>query len=676
MQIFESCRAYFQGGLVFSIWSDTTDDNEPMSVRSDIGDDSLKLSIAVIPGLLYERHSDTKGSRMISSSGSQLPETTGSSIFFHLGRASQLFLASLGLIIMACPCSTLLAATPLLTPADVKIFEEKGTKDSDFLSNLINHNTLIGRFPLVSSNDTDLIFAMNIGNEHDVNNREDQEEPQGAGAPQMQPLTDLPLPPMSREQIAEIIRNLNLGLPEDTMTTLLSNIPEMPPDDSLTIASMIAQVKASLQINVDQNQNAILETLSYIQGTESPVNPGSSQHQQSLAYLMLAYYTAINSSSASSQSAHAFFTSFLLHAADMAGMCGFLHHLHAAQLLGRDKPIKDKEVLKENVAISYLVFSGLKDLVTERIKFLQQLEDSLESEQSGKSVDALLRDAAKLLNDGIDRNGMSSYKRQLKSAERMLELIEKYGEDEPELVAWNYQFLNLIDVIRLIINPFAPECEYPNVNIESIEDYFRESGKRTSFYSGRSKRNELFKEIKRVLVDATLKQGNQDVKSFKKLFVYLKIYLAQQLHLTFTVENDCDVIMETLAIGFRALLEQSYDLLALLPDTAIGSNDTGQGDQVMHDMAAKGQGGKEPGEEENRKKDQEKRIKYLKKLVVWLEYCLYSNDHSDSNESEKTDTDSSDFESLHGKSDFEVTDSDMNDFDGDDVDIPEGVTRN
>ncbi|WP_257292533.1 hypothetical protein [Endozoicomonas sp. ONNA1] len=77
---------------------------------------------------------------MISSSGSQLPETTGSSIFFHLGRARQLFLASLGLIIMACPCSTLLAATPLLTPADVKIFEEKGTKDSDFLSNLINHN--------------------------------------------------------------------------------------------------------------------------------------------------------------------------------------------------------------------------------------------------------------------------------------------------------------------------------------------------------------------------------------------------------------------------------------------------------------------------------------------------------------------------------------------------------
>ncbi|WOG30325.1 hypothetical protein [Endozoicomonas sp. 8E] len=611
---------------------------------------------------------------MISHSITQLSKTARSSKFSHRTKATQLVAGTLGNIVMACSCPAMLAANPFFTPFDERFVEEKGVKESDYLSALINHNSLTGRVPLATPNDTNFIFAMNAGNKHGINKSKGRKEPQGAGATQMQPLMDLPLWPMSRAQIAEIIRKLNLGLSEDTITTLLNNVPEMPPGDNLTIAGMIEQVKTSLQINFDQNQNAILETLSYIQGTETPVNPSNSEHQQRLACLLLAYYAAINTSTASPHNAHAFFTSFLLHAADMAGMSGFLHHLHIAQLLGRDKPVKDKVFLKENVAISSLVFSGLKILETERIKFLQLVLDPSESEQVSISVDAILRETAKLLNDGIDRNGMSSHKRQLKSSERMLELIEEYGEDKPELIAWNYHFLNLVNVVCLILNPFAPECECPNVTIENIEDYFRESGKSTTFYSGRDKRRDLLEELKKVSMDMMLDQKNQDVKSFKKLFLYIKIYLAQQLNLNFTDENDCDTLVETLAIGFRALLEQSYDLLALLPDKAIGSNDTEQVDEVMHDKAAKEHEGTEPGEEEKRKRNQKKRIKYLKKLVGWLEYYFGSSemvpDPTDSSESEKSDTDSSDFDSSDFDNNPDWTDSDWIDSDGSDVDTP------
>ncbi len=245
---------------------------------------------------------------MVSQSISQLSKTTRLSILTHCTRASQLVAGSLG-IIMACPCMALLAANPLLTPVDEIFFEGKGTKESDFLPDLINHNALTGRFTLINPNDTHLIFAMNTGNEQDVNEIEVQGEPQGAEAPQMQPLMNLSLPPMSREQIAEIIRKLNSGLSEDTLTTLLNKIPEMSPGNNLTIASMIEQVKASLHVDLDQNQNAIMEALSYLQVTLSPVDLNNSQQQESLAYLLLAYYAAINSSGASSQRAHV----FLLH---------------------------------------------------------------------------------------------------------------------------------------------------------------------------------------------------------------------------------------------------------------------------------------------------------------------------------------------------------------------------
>ncbi len=563
---------------------------------------------------------------------------------------------------MVCPCSTLLALNPLPTPVDERFFQEKGAKGSDLLSDLINHNALMGAFPLVTPNDTELIFAMNPVNEQEVNKSQEQQEPQGAGAQQMQPLTDLSLPPMSREQIVEIIRKLNSGLPEDSITALLNNIPETPPSDNLTIAGMIKQVEATLQVDVDQSQNAILETLSHIQSTESPVDPNNSQHQQSLAYLMLAYYAAINSSDASSQGAHVFFNSFLLHAAYMAGIPRL--HLQKDGLLGEDGPIKDQDVLKENVAKSSLVFSGLKFLATERIKFLQQLEDSLESEQSNTSAEALLRDAAKLLNDGIDRNGISIYKRQQITAERMLALIKEYGENEPELVAWNNQFLNLIDLLGLMLDPFASEYVDLNAHIVKIEDYFRKSGKGTTFYNYMDKKRKLLKEIKKLIADAMRDHENQEHKSFLKLLGHLKSYIAQQLHVAFPDKNDYQVIQVTLGTGFRALRDQSYDLLLVLYDITTGSDVVEQADEVTHVEAVKEQQEKELGKEEKKKKHLQRRLNYLNEFVQWLDWFFRRRvcvpDHCYDSDSESDDTRSY---------------SDGSDSEGDDVDTPEGVTQ-
>lgn len=112
---------------------------------------------------------------MISHFSFQLSKTIRSLIYSHRTGTNQLLAGSLG-IILVCPCSTLLASNPLLTPVDERFVEGKGTKDSDFLSDLINHNALIGRFPLATPNDTNLIFAMNTENERDVNKSEEQEE--------------------------------------------------------------------------------------------------------------------------------------------------------------------------------------------------------------------------------------------------------------------------------------------------------------------------------------------------------------------------------------------------------------------------------------------------------------------------------------------------------------------
>ncbi|WOG30335.1 hypothetical protein [Endozoicomonas sp. 8E] len=569
---------------------------------------------------------------MISHSISQLSKTIRLSIFTHCTRASQLVAGSLG-IIMACPCMALLAANPLLTPVDEGFFEGKGTKESDFLSDLINHNALTGRFPLVTPNDTNLIFAMNTGNEQDVNEIEVQEEPQGAEAAQMQPLMNLSLPPMSREQIAEIIRKLNSGLSEDTLTTLLNNIPEMPPGNNLTIASMIEQVKASLHVDLDQNQNAIMEALSYIQGTLSPVDLNNSQQQENLAYLLLAYYAAINSSGASSQRTHVFFTSLLLHAAEIAGISRL--HWHKDELLGKSKPIKDKNVLKENVAESSSIFSGLKSFETERMKLLQQLEAPLESGQSNDVlVDSLLRDAAKLLNKNINSHRIAIYKRQQRSADHMLELIQEYGNEEPELVAWGNQFLNLIDVISLMLDPFDhSRCSYVETEIDNIKKYFRASGKTTTFYNYERKEKELFKRIENWITLTYNALGNLEPKLFRKLLVHIKYYINQQLHKVFPDQNDYCVILEILIVGFKDLVFQSFELWELLPDTtigllpsdtSIGSNDAEQANEAM-DEAAKLQR-KELRKRlrdkaaKLQKRDLIKRLYYLMAFTKWLDY--------------------------------------------------------
>ncbi|WP_422475166.1 hypothetical protein [Endozoicomonas sp. ALB032] len=582
---------------------------------------------------------------MISQSISQLSKTTRLSIFTHRTRASQLVAGSLG-IIMACHCSTLLAANPLLTPVDERFFAGKGTKESDFLSDLINHNALTGRFPLATPNDTNLIFAMNTGYEQDVNESEVQEQPQGAEAPQMQPLMNLSLPPMSREQIAEIIRKLNSGLSEDTLTTLLNNIPEMPPGNNLTIATMIEQVKASLHVDLDENQNAIMKTLSYILGTLSPVDLNNSQQQESFAYLLVAYYAAINSSGASSQRAHVFFTSFLLHAAEIAGLSRL--HWHKEVLLGKRKPIEDKNVLKENVAKSFSVFSGLKFFETERIKLLQQLENPLESGQPDNvSVVGLLSGAFKLLNHDIDKHGMPKYVRQRRSAEHMLDLIRAYGGVRPELVAWGNQYLNLIDIISLMVDPFDhPECWDVIADIANIEKYFKASGKKTTFYNSERKKKKLFKEIKKGIAEKIIDLGSLEPRTFLKLLVHIKYYICQQLHVDFPDENDSFVILATLTTGFKALVVQSLNLSELPPDTTIGADDAEQANEAMDDEAAKLE-----------KKDLMKRLELLNEFSKWLDYLIgWSTEVSEFNyesESERSDTDSSDYKSYSDGSDSE-----------------------
>ncbi|WP_422410553.1 MULTISPECIES: hypothetical protein [unclassified Endozoicomonas] len=569
---------------------------------------------------------------MISHSISQLSKTTRLSIFTHRTRASQLVAGSLG-IIMACPCMALLAENPLLTQVDEIFFEGKGTKESNFLPDLINHNALTGRFPLINPNDTNLIFAMNTGNEQDVNEIEVQEEPQGAEAAQMQPLMNLSLPPMSREQIAEIIRKLNSGLSEDTLTTLLNNIPEMPPGNNLTIASMIEQAKASLHVDLDQNQNAIMEALSYLQGTLSPVDLNNSQQQESLAYLLLAYYAAIKSNGASSQRAHVFFTSFLIHAAEIAGISRL--HWHKDELLGKSKPIKDKNVLKENVEKSSSVFSGLKSFETERMKLFQQLEAPLESGQyNNVSVDSLLIEAAKLLNNNINSHRIAVYKRQQRSADHMLKLIQEYGDEEPELVAWGNQFLKLIDVISLMLDPFDhSRYSYVETDIVNIKKYFRASGKAITFYNYKRNEKELFQQIKFGMTVTYNNIGNLDPELFRKLLVQIKYYISQQLHRAFPDQNDYRALLTILTVGFKDLVFQSFELWELLPDTTIGllpsdttigSNDAEQANETM-DEAAKLQRKElrkrlRDKRAKLQKRDLIKRVYYLMKFTEWLDY--------------------------------------------------------
>ncbi|WP_252179909.1 hypothetical protein [Endozoicomonas sp. 4G] len=617
--------------------------------------------------------------------------------FTHRNKASQLIAGSFALIVMVFPCSTLLAGNPLLTPMDERLVEKKGTKESDFLSDLINLNSLSGRYPSVTPNSTDLIFAMNPGNERGVK-RKYQEESQGAGAQQMQPLVDFPLPAMSREQIAEIIRTLNPGLPEETITALLGNIPETPPVNNLTIASMIEKVQDILGITLTRYQNRILEALSHIQDTESPVKLDNMQDQQNLAYLLLAYYTAIKSGAAEPQRAHLFFNSFFLHAAEMAGISRL--YKQKDNLLGKRRLVKNKELLKENIAKSSSVFSSLKSLEEERITFLEPppkggavpFEDpSVEFEP----VNTLLSDAAKLLNHGIDRNGVSIYRRQQRSAQLMLKLIAKHGENEPELVAFINQFLKLVDIISqmLMPDPFASEYEALELHIVHIHNYFRGSGKSEIFYYSPETIGEFLGEIKHVIEEARRHPENQDPELFKKMIKNMRIYLALQLPLNFTDVCHRQVILETLIEGFINLLEQSYSLLAVFSDTTIGSDVAEQAEETMHSEVVKGSEGKEVNKKDKKKKHLQERIIHIEELVKWLGYYLdhptvYSDyvsesgrsdsdgSDSDGSDSDRSDSDGSDSDGSDSDgSDSDGSDSDGSDSDGSDSDIPEGVTQ-
>lgn len=133
-------------------------------------------------------------------------------------------------------------------------------------------------------------------------------ESEGAGAPQPRPLMEIPLPPMTRANVSAIIRGLNTGIDEVALNTMLSYIPKRLPNESLTINSMLRKLIRTLGIVFDDNQMMIKIVLSSIQGTTTPVDMTKPQQQQSLAILMLAYYTAINSNGISPEIAHVFLT--------------------------------------------------------------------------------------------------------------------------------------------------------------------------------------------------------------------------------------------------------------------------------------------------------------------------------------------------------------------------------
>ncbi|WP_422475162.1 hypothetical protein [Endozoicomonas sp. ALB032] len=266
------------------------------------------------------------------------------------------------------------------------------------------------------------------------------------------------------------------------------------------------------------------------------------------------------------------------------------------------------------------------------MKLLQQLEVPLESGQSNiVSVDLLLIDAAKLLNNNINSHRIAIYKRQQRSADHMLELIQEHGNEEPELVAWGNQFLKLIDVISLMLDPFD-QSRYSHVetDIVNIKKYFRASGKTTTFYNYERKEKALFKKIEIWITLTFTSLGNLEPELFRKLLVHIKYYINQQLHRAFPDQNDYCVILEILIVGFKDLVFQSFELWELLPGTTIGllptfvSHDSEQVNETM-DEAAKLQR-KELRKRlrdktaKLQKRDLIKRVYYLMKFTEWLDY--------------------------------------------------------
>ncbi|WP_252176302.1 hypothetical protein [Endozoicomonas sp. 4G] len=303
---------------------------------------------------------------------SRLPKTAKRTTFFHRGKVKHWIVTALNLTAMACPCSKLLAKNPLPTPVVEVLAGDKTTKTTNFLDDLINHNAYMGLTPpfALDPNATHLIFAINHDNEQGEKKGEHSEEPEGAGAQQLQPLMTIPLPPMTHAQITAIIQGLDTGLDQATLDTLLAWLPEASHSGNLTIADMIEQVKQTLDIVPDPDQEKMMEVLSSIQGTESPVDLTKPEDRESLAKLLVSYYTAIHSSGASTQVAYDFFNSFLLYATGLSG----IERLEArkGELLGTKAPI-ESHLIMGNVKESASVFSGLKLLQKMRLRILRKL---------------------------------------------------------------------------------------------------------------------------------------------------------------------------------------------------------------------------------------------------------------------------------------------------------------
>ncbi|WOG28205.1 hypothetical protein [Endozoicomonas sp. 8E] len=553
----------------------------------------------------------------MSHSISRLPETAEQSIFFHRGRANRSVAACLGLIIMVYPHSKLMALHTLLTPVDESFVREKTTKASNYLNDLINHNAYSGKTTpfFLNPNTTQLIFAMNHENELVEKMAAHSEESEGAGALQPQPLMEIPLPPMTHAQITAIIQNLHTSTVErrQILNTILSCLPVTPPNESLTIAGMIQHVREALAVVPDDSQNEIIKALYSIRGYQSPVDMTQPKDKFMLAILLVTYYTAINSNAVSPKVANIFFNSFLLHAITLSG----IERLDAIKgdLLGVKEPIKDYEVLKANVKESATVFTGQSILEEMRLGFLQQHENLSEIEKSEKPVNRPLLAASTLLNYGMTDNGMPLYQRNMISANRMLKLIAEYGEKKPELVASNSQFINFINAINLMLDPYVIQSASEYIN--NMTDYFCQSNWDQSITNAEGKEQRLFEVFKKILSDAEDNPGNENPELFQELLLAIEKYIEQKLQKTFTDQNDYQVIMVTLCTGFDDLLVQSNRMLTFL-ERNIFINANRHANECKHGKAAKGQEESQLSKEERQKKHLEERISYLRDFVDML----------------------------------------------------------
>ncbi|WP_257252614.1 MULTISPECIES: hypothetical protein [unclassified Endozoicomonas] len=585
----------------------------------------------------------------------QLPTATKQSIFFQRNKAHQSVAASLGLIMMVCPCSKLLAKNPFSMPVEEIFTEDKTTKTSSFLDDLINHNVYLGTPPpfTLNPNTTHLIFALNHENERDEKMDVHTEEPQGAEALQPQPLMQIPLPLITHAQITANIQQLNTGLNGDALilNTMLSYVPVTLPNESLTILSMIQQVKKALHVESDENQNVLLGVLINIQGTESPVDITRPEDQQSLAMLMVSYYTAIHCKGAHPQAAYWFFHSFLLHAASLSG----IDRLDAkkVELLGAKTPIEDHKILKANIEESNKCFIGLKVLEKMRLIFLSESEKPSQAEKYTPSADPLLIAAFSLLNYDINQKKIPIYQRNIKSAKRMSSLIKEYRNTKPELVASCSQFVSLINAISLMLDPFS--IQLANTHLDNLSSYFSLSNwldTNTDSSGIKGKEQALFGIFEKVLKDARDNPGNEKPELFQELLLTLEQYIEKQLPKAF-IEEDYYVIMVVLGTEFSDLLEQSVKTLAYLATNDTVANQ--QADGANYDETVE-QEGKEFSEEKKKKKYLKERIDYLEDFVGWfgLNYDFAMNNPCDS--------DSSDYRySHHNNIDYGSGDSNSTD---------------